>query len=38
MCLMLLNVLDLTLAVTSDFSLVRCKLVCSLACKLSDKA
>ena len=38
MCLMLLDVLDLTLAVTSVFLLVRCKLACSLACKISAKA
>ena len=38
MCLMLLDVLDLTLALTSEFLLVRCKLACSLACKFRDKA
>ena len=38
MCLMLLDVLDLTLALTSELLLVRCKLACSLACKYSDKA
>ena len=38
MVLMLLDVLDLTLALTSEFLLVRCKLACSLACKFPDKA
>ena len=38
MCLMLLDLLDLTLALTSEFLLVRCELACSLACKDSDKA
>ena len=38
MCLMLLDVLDLTLVITSEFLLVRCKLACSLACKFPDKA
>jgi hypothetical protein len=33
-----LDVLDLTLALTSEFLLVRCKLACSLACKFPDKA
>ena len=38
MCLMLLDVLDLTLALTTEFLLVRCKLACPLACKYPDKA
>ena len=38
MVLMLLDVLDLTLVITSEFLLVRCKLVCSLAFKCPDKA
>ena len=38
MALMLLDVLDLTLVLTSELLLVRCKLACSLACKDSDKA
>ena len=35
MCLYVLDALDLTLALTSEFLLVRCKLACSLACKMS---
>ena len=38
MCLMLLDVLDLTLVLTSEYLFVRCKLACPLACKHSDKA
>ena len=38
MVLMLLDVLDLTLILTSELLLVRCKLACSLACEDSDKA
>ena len=38
MCLMLLDVLDLTLVLTSELLLVRCKLACSLACKFPAKA
>ena len=38
MVVMLLDALDLTLILTSELLLVRCKLACSLACKDSDKA
>ena len=38
MFLMPLDVLDLTLVLTSELLLVKCKLACSLACKLPDKA
>ena len=38
MVLMLLDVLDLTLVLTSGLLLVKCKLACSLACKCPDKA
>ena len=38
MCLMLLDVLDLTLVLTSELLLVGCKLACPLACKDSYKA
>ena len=38
MVLMLLDVLDLTLVLTSELLFVKCKLACSLACKDSDKA
>ena len=38
MCLMLLDVLDLTLVLTSEFLLVRCNHACPLACEHSDKA
>ena len=38
MVLMLLDVLDLTLVLRSEFLLVSCKLACSLACKFPDKA
>ena len=38
MVLMLLDVLDLTLVLTSELLLVKCRLACSLACELQDKA
>ena len=38
MCLILLDVLDVTPVVTGEFLLVRCKLPCRLARKHSDKA